>query len=172
MNLVNSFNAECGTSPKLLILGSMPGVTSLEQQCYYAHPRNAFWPIMSRLLSASLLDDYPKRLTRIKHHGIALWDVLAQCQRQGSLDSAIQSEGLIYNPIDKLLEQYPSIEAVALNGTSAEKLLRKAIKNKLIIWPEQVQIVPLPSTSPANARLNFDQKLVRWQTLLNYLSDT
>ena len=74
---------------RILILGSMPGRASLAAGQYYAHPRNAFWPIMGSLLDFDASRDYPARVDALKVAGIAVWDILDSCHRPGSLDSAI-----------------------------------------------------------------------------------
>ena len=94
-----------------LILGSMPGVTSLEQQQYYAHPQNRFWPLMARLLEEPAVPlVYEERLQMLLRHHIALWDSLDTCDRDGSLDSAIKNEQ--GNDFTALLAKYPKIETI------------------------------------------------------------
>lgn len=169
MNPVNSFQPVMGEQPRVLILGSMPGVRSLEQQRYYAHPRNAFWPIISALLQQPLPENYSDRLQMLCNGQLAVWDVIAQCYREGSLDSAIEADQLVFNPIDQLIEQHPSIEAIAVNGGAAHSWLKRGLRSKQLNFTREIEILSLTSTSPANARLNFEQKLANWQSLLNYL---
>ncbi|WP_372743203.1 DNA-deoxyinosine glycosylase, partial [Neptunomonas sp.] len=96
---VTSFNPIVAPQAKLLILGSMPGVKSLQEQQYYAHPRNAFWQIMKHLLEFDDALNYTRRLELIQRHGVALWDVAHQCIRPGSLDSEIDRNSVIPNEI-------------------------------------------------------------------------
>ena len=95
-----------------MVLGSMPGVRSLEQQQYYAHPRNAFWPIMAQVFGFDPALPYKERLQHLQLHGVALWDVLAQCHRPGSLDSSIQKEGLVCNDFAGFLSQHSSVKRI------------------------------------------------------------
>lgn len=154
---------------RILILGSLPGKRSIAEQGYYAHPRNAFWPIMAELLSFDLSTPYLERLEILLDHRIALWDVVEQAQRKGSLDSAIEREGLIYNAIPNLLGQCSDLELIAFNGGSAAVMFKRASKTwgGLLCVVDQVV---LPSTSPAHAALNLEQKALIWrETLAAYL---
>lgn len=158
---VQSFAPILGPAPKLLILGSMPGVASLQAAQYYAHPRNRFWPLLEALLQQPLPQAFDDRYHWLRAQGIALWDVLAECRRQGSLDSAIGPRDLRINPIAELLQQHPSIRLVATNGGMAAQLYRRHI------WP-QAQNTPwlqLPSTSPANARLRLEDLVAAWSPI-------
>jgi double-stranded uracil-DNA glycosylase len=163
---VQSFAPIIGDAPTVLILGSMPGVASLQVQRYYAHPRNAFWPMITTLLGAAETIDYQARLNLLMSRGIALWDVLARCERQGSLDSAIELKSAVANPIAELLQQQPSIQVIALNGASAHQLYRKHCAPSLRRAPP---VLPMPSTSPANAAISWQQKYQRWAELTGFL---
>src|SRR5689334_12191637 len=92
MTRVESFPPIVADNSKVLILGSMPGVASIKVRQYYAHPRNAFWPIMGALFGVDPLLPYPERIARVRAAGVALWDSLQACVRPGSLDSAITEE--------------------------------------------------------------------------------
>lgn len=143
---------------RLLVLGSFPGAASLRAGQYYAHPRNQFWPIFGRLLGHDLAAaDYPERLSVLRRHGIGLWDIYASCVRPGSLDSAIRDA--VSNDLTRLRAQAPRLRLVAHNG--AESARRKAEVHAL-----GIAAVRLPSTSPANARLRFEEKLVIWERAL------
>ncbi|WFE68277.1 DNA-deoxyinosine glycosylase [Thiomicrospira sp. R3] len=153
---------------RVLILGSMPGVASLEQQAYYAHPRNAFWPVMERVCNQAWSLDTSQRYQQLMAHHIGLWDVLAQCQRQGSLDTAIQLEGLRVNNIGCLIERHPECRVVVFNGSKAAQLFKRyVLKQNEILFQNRVMF-DLPSTSPANARLNLVDKTKIWQDKLGY----
>lgn len=152
--------------PKILILGSMPGAESLRQQQYYAHPRNAFWYIIEQLSGIDAEAPYLERIAQLKLSNIALWDVIANCDRPGSLDSNIAADSIQLNPIKQLLNQYPTIECIGLNGGKAFELFeRHFIQNNNVELA--VQYVQLPSTSPAHARLNKMQKCQLWKQKLN-----
>lgn len=160
-----SFSAVYRSDARILILGSMPGIKSLDAQEYYAHPRNAFWPIMAKLCDFSLQLNYSQRLEQLKQHGIALWDVIARCQRQGSLDSAIDNHSIIVNDFPWLFTELPQLQIIGLNGSKAAQMFQRHIV-KVGLLNQNIQIVPLPSTSPAHARLTVDAKFNLWQALL------
>lgn len=142
---------------RLLILGSFPGEASLAAGQYYAHPRNLFWRLLGALLEERLADaPYPARLRRLRMRRIALWDVAASCVRQGSLDSAIRD--LRANPFDEVLSRAPGIRAVAFNGKAAGRFASQ-------LQAMGLRFYVMPSTSPANATLSFEDKLRAWSVL-------
>lgn len=148
-----------GTGARLLVLGSFPGVASLQAQQYYAHPRNQFWPILSAIWGLSgprALQNLPyaERLPVLHQQGLAIWDVYAGCRRQGSLDSAITDAAL--NDLPGLIQQVPSLQAIAHNG--GESARHMAITRSL-----GLPVYKLPSTSPANASWSFERKLTAWR---------
>ena len=165
---VQSFGCISGEKPRILILGSMPGVASLQAQHYYAHPRNAFWPIMAQLLNAPVPSDWDTRYQWLTQHQIALWDVIGSCYREGSLDSAIQSDDLQLNPIASWLERQPTVSLIALNGAKAAQLFKRHLQMQI---PKSITVLTLPSTSPANAASRFVDKLQQWQQLLTHLDE-
>lgn len=139
----------------------MPGVASLEAQQYYAHPRNAFWPIMQSITDIAPTAPYQQRLDALCENKIALWDVLASCHRPGSLDSAIKPNSIIVNDFKSWFEQHTSIQRVLLNGGKAYELFnRYVIKPGLI--PDTLYIVQCPSTSPAYAAMSVQAKKAAW----------
>ncbi len=147
--------------PHSLILGSMPGVASLEVQQYYGHTRNAFWPIVSELLGFDVGLPYEQRLQALTDYGYALWDVLGHCQRPGSLDADIRDAEA--NDFTGLLADYPSIKRVFFNGGAAARLWQKQVVPTLTIALETTQ---LPSTSPAYAAMKLGEKQQRWRQIL------
>ena len=161
--MVQSFNCILPNKPPVaLILGSLPSVASLSEQQYYAHPQNAFWRIIEALFANGASCTYAQRVELLKQNRIALWDVIATAKREGSLDRAIQSETVIHNDINGLLYAHPSIQSIYLNGGVATTLFKRHIAKQL---STKVQIISLPSTSPANARMGFEEKLMRWQVI-------
>ncbi len=156
---------------RILILGSVPGQKSLQQQQYYAHPRNAFWPIMLTLLGSGNDLPYTQRLAILCTHKIALWDVIDNCQRPGSLDSAIAGTSVHSNDFQTFFTQQPRISAVFFNGAKARQLFDKRVMKDLQA-PQLVHFQCLPSTSPANARLNLQQKLDSWKDILPFVQQT
>jgi hypoxanthine-DNA glycosylase len=137
----------------------MPGVLSLAENQYYAHPRNLFWPIMGSLFGAGRDVAYEQRLRLLQDHRIALWDVLHSCQRDGSLDSDIQCE--VANDFATFFNTYPQITHVFFNGGKAESSFRKHVRDV----GQGLVMTRLPSTSPAHASLSFDKKLEAWSQI-------
>jgi hypoxanthine-DNA glycosylase len=142
----------------------MPGIASLEAGQYYAHPRNAFWPIMNRLLASGekTLPAYEERTCRLLDSGIALWDVLLSCRRPGSLDSSIERGSEVANDFDHFFQQHGELKLVIFNGTKAEKLFARHVPG----LPVGIDSCRMPSTSPAHASLSLEDKLEIWRTCL------
>lgn len=144
---------------RILILGSMPGVKSLTEQQYYAHPYNRFWRLMCLLLDEDIpLNDYAAKTDMLLKNDIALWDTLAYCEREGSLDSDINAE--IPNDIVGLLNDYPCITTIVCNGGKAGAAFKKYFAKQ--ISPE-IKVHYLHSTSPANARMTLDALADEWK---------
>lgn len=171
MPQVQSFDPVIGTNPRVLILGSMPGVASLNAQQYYAHPRNAFWPILSELSGIEWAECYEARIEQVKTLPLVLWDVLRSCQREGSLDSDIDKDQLQPNKIPRLLQQYPSISVLAFNGATSERIFRQKVANS-VPDIQRLQLIRLPSTSPAHASKTLQQKTHEWRVILGHLNLT
>ncbi len=153
---------------RVLILGSMPGRASLAAGQYYAHPRNAFWPIMGCLLDFDASRDYPARVDALKVAGIAVRDILDSCRRPGSLDSATADDSLVANDLPGFLAAHAEIQHVFFNGAKAESCFRRHIK--LTIAEPQIGFARLPSTSPAHAGLSFARKLEAWRVITRALA--
>ena len=144
---------------RVLVLGSFPGVASLRAQQYYAHPRNQFWPIMGRLLGQPLPEQaYRERTRCLLDNGIGLWDVYASCVRPGSLDSAIRHA--VPNDLADLRARAPALRLVIHNGAESARRMRE-------VETLGLPAVRLPSTSPANARLGLEAKLLLWREALD-----
>ena len=151
---------------RVLILGTLPSAESIRQGQYYAHPRNAFWPIMGELFGAGRELPYAARLRQLAARGVMLWDVLRAAQRPGSLDSAIHPRRRIANDLPALLARHPELERIVFNGAPAEALFRRHAAATCGDWRETVELVRLPSTSPAHASRTFAQKLAAWRAAL------
>lgn len=174
MSQAQSFAPLEGSTAHTLILGSMPGQASLTAVRYYAHPRNAFWPIMLAIVrgeaNASLDTaqalDYEQRCQLLTASGYALWDVLASCERPGSLDSRIVRATEQANDIAAFVMRHPELQCIACNGRTAEKLLDrhcgKALSELREHHARRLRIVSLPSSSPAMASLTLAAKHQRW----------
>jgi len=162
MQKISSFPPIINNESKILILGSIPGVKSLEMQQYYAHPQNKFWKIICEIFNEKFTTDYTERIKILEKYHVALWDVIDTCERKGSLDSEIRNEEA--NKIGELLHNYPNIKAIFCNG-------QKSHKNLLKILPKDfhLPIIVFPSTSPAHASLRYEEKLLSWQKIKNYL---
>jgi double-stranded uracil-DNA glycosylase len=172
MSSIQSFNAVSQSDARLLILGSVPGVVSLAQQQYYAHPRNAFWPIMAELLGFDATEPYSTRLQRLQDHSIALWDVVHRCQRPGSLDQNIAKDSVEANDFATFFGQHSQLGAICFNGGAAETLFKRHVIRGGLSIPRGIEMVRLPSTSPANAGLPQAQKLEQWRLVINALRST
>ena len=141
----------------LVVLGSFPGVASLAAQQYYGHPRNHFWPILAALWHVDLVPlPYPQRIEAMRARGLGLWDVYARCEREGSLDSAI--ERAEFNDLPSLKTRAPMLQAIAHNGGESAR----ALKHTQSLG---VAVHRLPSTSPANASWSFERKLAAWRAV-------
>lgn len=145
---------------QLLILGSFPGVASLQAQQYYAHPQNKLWPILAALWPQHPQpdrSDYAARCEWLLARGLGLWDVYDSCARTGSLDSAIRQPQV--NDFAALKARCPQLQAVAHNGIESYKHAGALLG---LGW----QVYKLPSTSPANAAMRFEQKLQAWREVM------
>lgn len=164
---IRGFAPLIGESPRILILGSMPSVASLEKQQYYGKARNAFWGIMGELFAAGPELDYTERSCKLAEAGVAVWDVLASCVRPGSLDSAIVAGSEEINDVAGLLLRFPQIQHIFFNGRKAEQLFRQNILPLLSVQQrfDSISCICLPSTSPALAGLDFAEKLQQWQII-------
>ena len=146
---------------RLLILGSLPGEASLAAQRYYAHPTNQFWRLLGATIGEELATlDYSARLERLAAREIALWDVVAEARRQGSLDGAIRAA--TPNELADYVATHPRLEAVAFNGRTAAAIGRRALGGN-----EGLAVIDLPSSSAALTR-PFAEKAVAWASLRPY----
>jgi len=162
---VATANALQGLAPvinsgtRLIVLGSFPGAASLRAQQYYGHPRNHFWPILGAIWGVDLVAlTYPQRLATLLEHGLGLWDVYASCRREGSLDSAIEEP--VLNDLAILTRRAPGLRAIAHNGGESARSMKHTIALTQALG---VEVLRLPSTSPANASWTFERKLAAWR---------
>ena len=160
---VQGFAPVAAADARVLVLGSMPGVASLRQARYYAHPRNAFWPIAASVFGFDPGLEYGQRLQALQAAGVALWDVLQACERPGSLDADIRGDTLIPNDFAAFLERHPAIVRVCFNGGKAAALYRRHVLPGLAA---PLEYIDLPSTSPAHAAASFERKLAVWSRAL------
>ena len=159
---ISGFPPVVGSQPRVLILGSMPGIASLDANEYYALPRNAFWPIMGKLFGAHFELPYAQRLDVLMAGRVALWDVLGSCVRPGSLDASIDTRSIAANNFNRLFVDHPTLRQVFFNGKKAAEMYRRYVLPKLDAVGVDIPGSTLPSTSPAHASLSFDEKYKAW----------
>lgn len=159
MQRINSFPPIVNQQSKTLILGTMPGATSLEKYEYYGYTHNQFWKIMYTLFhELPVSENFEDKVTLLHNNNIALWDVLQGCERQGSLDSKIKNH--VENDIPALLKKYPNISKIIFNGKESHRYFNRAFG---VI--EGLDYYTMPSTSPAYT-IKFDNKLKLWREAL------
>ncbi len=163
---VRSFAPVANARARILILGSMPGTASLRAAQYYAHPQNLFWRILSEITGAGAAVPYAVRARALKSHGIALWDVLESCAREGSLDSAIDDATIHANDFVSFYRAHRRIAQVFFNGAKAEACYRKYVLPLLADGLGPPNYRRLPSTSPANASMSRAHKQRAWKQAL------
>ncbi|WP_409228726.1 DNA-deoxyinosine glycosylase [Gudongella sp. SC589] len=168
MDKIKSFDPIVDINSKILILGSMPGNMSLEKGEYYAHLRNHFWRIIFDLFNEPYQDDYAGKLEFLLVHGIAVWDVIAECRREGSLDARISDEKP--NEIVELLKSFSGIEVIMFNGLKAYQSYKKMVG---FDKKPDVTYIRLPSTSPIPTRRirTYEDKLAEWKIIYAYVSE-
>lgn len=162
---IHGFPPIARNTARILVLGSMPSVASLAVGEYYAHPHNRFWPIMGEILGFDAGATYARRKAALMKAGIALWDVVASCRREGSLDSAIVEDSIVANDFAGFLAAHRRITRVCFNGRKAEAAWRRHVLPR---WPVKpaLEYRLLPSTSPAHAGMGYRSKLRRWRRAL------
>ena len=154
-----SFDPILPANPKIFILGTMPGRESLRKQQYYANNRNSFWKIIYELTETVFSENYAERMDVLKRNHIAVWDICQFGERKTSVASDINNEEP--NPINEVIEMFPSVKQILFNGKKAEKLYRNYFSEI-----ENIQYKTVLSTSPANARFSFREKLNNWKTAM------
>jgi len=143
---------------RILFLGSFPSIASFEHSFYYAHSRNAFWPILEEIFGVTFRDNEDKKRFCLAQ-GIGLWDVIGSCERNNSSDSNLKN--IVPNDFKKLLTEYPNIRVVAFTGRKAFDLFQKHFKEL------SIEKVVLPSTSPAHAAMKREEKTAIYKAFLN-----
>jgi len=164
------FPPVAGPATRLLILGSLPGIRSLELRQYYGHPRNHFWPLLGELIGIDLLSlPYEERLIRLQDRQIGLWDVVAQAVRPGSLDQHMRS--VTPNSLAAFVASLPDLRTIAFNGSTASRLGRKQLEGDAAFAARAVTLIDLPSTSPANT-MAIMRKAESWHRLADHIGQT
>lgn len=149
------------SNSRILLLGTMPSEESLRKQEYYGHKSNQFWKIIFALYNKPLTSEYRERVALLLEKGIALWDVLSSCEGSGSADSNIKKE--LSNDFTLFFTQNPQISHIFFTSKKAEEFFRKYVDTQQL----SLRCTTLPSPSPANARMSFDEKLKQWKAILN-----
>lgn len=165
--LIKSFAPVADKRAEILVLGSMPGIASLEAGQYYAHPQNLFWPLVGETLGLPLQDyAYHEKTLCLMESRIALWDVLQSCVREGSLDSRIKDE--VPNDLSGFLQEHERINMICFNGKKAEAAFYKYLRatNNAHDIAAGRRLITLPSTSPANASIPLATKRKQWKDAL------
>jgi len=157
-----SFPPVVDANTRVLVLGSLPGEASLAARQYYGHPRNLFWPLMSRIVETDLVPlAYEARLSTLLAAGVGLWDVVEAAHREGSLDAAIRDHQP--NDLAQLVSELPALRAVGFNGGTSARI------GLPLLVGASLALVRLPSSSPAYASRSFEEKLEDWMQLAAYL---
>ncbi|MBQ3842626.1 MAG: DNA-deoxyinosine glycosylase [Ruminiclostridium sp.] len=143
---------------KILILGSMPSVKSREVSFYYGHPQNRFWRVLSAVLGEEIPPDIPAKREILLRRGVALWDVIAECDITGSSDSSIRN--VVPNDLSLIISA-AHISAIFTNGSAATSIYKK-----YQLPQTGIPSVPLPSTSPANAAWSLDRLIKAWSVIV------
>ena len=158
--MIQSFPPFINTTTEILILGTMPGIASLEKQEYYAHPRNHFWKIIYTLFNnLPVLEVFEQKIAFLQNNKIGLWDVLENCERKGSLDAHIKNHK--ENDFEMLFEKFSGITKIVFNGKESHKYFFF-----FFFQIKGITYYVMPSTSPANT-MCFEKKLKIWSTMLD-----
>lgn len=157
-----SFPPIADIKSKVLLLGTMPGEQSLKLQQYYGHKGNHFWKLIFALFDHPVTDNYASKRQLLLDKGIAVWDVLQSCEREGSADIRINKE--IANDFASFYRDYPTISSVFFTSKKAETYYYEYVGRN-----EKVRFYNLPSPSSANTWKTFAEKLNEWKLILKFL---
>lgn len=159
--IIHAFSPVFDSESRILVLGTMPSPKSRELGFYYSHPRNRFWPVLAKLFGEEVPKTPEKKANFALEHKIALWDILKECDIEGASDSSIKNA--VPNDISVILKN-ADIKAVFTTGATAAKLYKKFIE------PEtKISAIALPSTSPANAKIKFEELVEEYKIVLEYI---
>lgn len=158
--ITHSFSPVFDSESRILVLGTMPSPKSRELGFYYSHPRNRFWPVLAKIFCEEIPGTPEEKKNFCLRNKIALWDVLKECEIEGASDSSIKNA--VPNDLSIILNS-ADIKAVFCAGTTAAKLYKKFIE------PEtKIPAIVLPSTSPANAKVKFEELVEEYKIILEY----
>lgn len=157
-SFIHPFSPIIDKNTRVLFLGSFPSIASFEHSFYYAHPRNAFWPIIEEVFNVKLQNNEEKKLFCLEK-GIGLWDVIGSCERSNSSDTNLKN--CIPNDFKTLLQDYPNVQALGFTGKKSYDLFQNYFKDL------EIKKGLLPSTSPAYAAMKFEEKKVIYKIFLD-----
>ncbi|VXB94728.1 G:T/U mismatch-specific uracil/thymine DNA-glycosylase [Flavobacterium sp. 9R] len=162
MTTIASFAPIVDATTEILILGSIPGIKSLEKVEYYGNKHNQFWKIICTIFNNAVVPDcYKNKVDFLLQNRIGLWDVVRNCERKGSLDIAIKNQEI--NDFDTFLNEHPKITTLLFNGKTAYQFFYKKYGQI-----KGITYYVMPSTSPANT-MTFEKKLNEWSLILSHL---
>ncbi|MDO4620975.1 MAG: DNA-deoxyinosine glycosylase [Lachnospiraceae bacterium] len=161
MKAVHEFNPVYNNESRILILGSFPSVKSREQKFYYGHPANRFWKVLAQVREEEIPKTVEEKTAFLLRNRIAVWDVIAECDIEGSSDSSIRNA--VPTDVEKILREAP-IQAVFCNGRLSETLF-----HRYHTVSEEISVTGLPSTSPANAAWSMEKLYKKWVVINSYL---
>jgi len=164
-DISSGFEPIASTDATVLILGSLPSQQSLRKREYYGNPQNAFWRVMGELFDAGPDIPYLMRTEKLRCHGIAVWDVLQSSVRPGSMDAAIDLTTAIPNDFQAFFAEHPMLELLCFNGKKAAELYRRLVAPQGISTIDNIEFRTMPSTSPAYASMNLDEKVRHWSAV-------
>ncbi|WP_292656016.1 DNA-deoxyinosine glycosylase [Nitratifractor sp.] len=160
--LAHPFDPIVFPDTEILILGSFPSIDSFEKAFYYAHPRNQFWPILSEITGYPV-NNRDQKIWLLKRSKLGLWDMVAGCRRENSLDSSLK--GIEVNDIPGLLRRIPTIRKILFTGRKAQELFERNFGDL------EIERDYLPSPSPAYAAMNFGEKVREYGEKLEITND-
>ena len=159
MHLTHTLPIFIDESSQILILGSFPSVKSREVMFYYGHPQNRFFAVLGSLFNEDAPLSVEQRKAFLKRHKIALYDVIGECDIEGSSDSSIKN--VIPIDIASILSKFPNIQIIGITGNKAAYYFNRYLIAKV----GNIKVVYLPSTSPANAKMSLDSLVEKYQEL-------
>jgi len=159
------FDPIASTDARVLILGSLPSRQSLQRNEYYGNPQNAFWRVMGELFGAGPDISYQDRAAKLKRCGIAVWDVLRSSVRPGSMDAAIEPATAAPNDFQTFFDEHTMLELLCFNGKKAAELYQRLVAVQGITSIGNIEFRTMPSTSPAYASMNLDEKVRHWSVI-------
>ena len=158
LHITHPFSPVFDINSEILILGSFPSVKSREGSFYYGHPQNRFWRVMAALYQVPMPETNEEKTNILLSNGIALWDVIHSCDIRGSSDSSIRN--VIPTDLRTILSK-ANIQRIYANGKTAAAMYQKHQ------FPQTgINIIPLPSTSPANAAWTLERLIDQWHVIL------